>query len=101
MRRALILVPLLFASACGQNSNKQQLQDAANQSDPAAAQVLNGAADNGMNAQDALQQAGQAAASSNTEVNAGVSLQARPNTPQQPNPPASGQPPQKTATNAM
>jgi ribulose kinase len=101
MRRALILAPLLFASACGQGSDKGQLQDAANQSDPAAAQVLNGAAQNGMDPQAALNEAGQAAAGNTADANSAVSMQARPNTAQQPNPPQDGEPPQKTATNAM
>jgi hypothetical protein len=61
MRLPILLTFALTIAACGQ-SNEEQLQEAANQSDPAAAEILNGAAENGMNAQEALQQAGNAAA---------------------------------------
>ena len=69
MRFTLIIPPLALLVACGR-SNKDQLQEAANQSDPAAAAVLNQAAENGVDPQNALAQAGQAAASAN-EVSAG------------------------------
>ena len=99
MRFLAILTAALLISACGQ-SNEEQLQDAANQSDPAAAEVLNGAAENGMNPQDALQEAGNAAAASNADIIA-PAQQARPNTPDNPNPPQDGQPPEKTVANSQ
>ena len=66
MRFPIILTAAMLISACGQ-SNEEQLEDAANPSDPAAAEVLNGAGENGMNPQDALQEAGNAAAASNAD----------------------------------
>ena len=57
-------LPLLLLAACGR-SDEEKLQDAAAQSDPAAAEVLNGAAENGMDPQNALAEAGQAASQSN------------------------------------
>ena len=62
MRFPMIIAATLLMSACG-NSN-EKLSEAANQSDPAAAEVLNGAAENGMDPQEALQEAGNAAAMS-------------------------------------
>lgn len=70
LRLTMLLPSLALIAACGQ-SNKDQLQEAANQSDPAAAAVLNGAAENGTDPQDALAAAGQAAANSNSEMSAG------------------------------
>jgi hypothetical protein len=97
MRLRLGFGAALLLAACGQ-SNKEQLQEAANQSDPAAAAVLNNAAENGMDPQEALQQAGQAAG--NTAVpQDGVTEQARPNSAQNPNPATPGQPPEKITTN--
>ena len=64
MKTALPFAALsLFAlAACGggggQNDASQQLEDAAEVSNPAAANVLEGAAENGAGAQEALQQAG-------------------------------------------
>gem|GEM_PF-2760095 len=54
---------LLALTACGgggeaQQNASQQLEDAAEVSNPAAANILESAAENGTNAQDALQQAG-------------------------------------------
>jgi hypothetical protein len=95
-------VPILVAiAACGGGqSNEEALQNAANQSDPAAAQVLANAADNGMNPQQALEQAGQAAASGNT---AGAppsgSVQARPNLADSPNRTGGTRPPDKVVVN--
>lgn len=66
MRLSLAIALSLVLAAC-QKSEKDQLQEAANQSDPAAAAVLNNAAENGMDPQDALQQAGEAAAANGTE----------------------------------
>jgi hypothetical protein len=63
MRLQIILAGSALITACGQ-SDKEQLQEAANQSDPAAADVLENAAENGMNPQEALQDAGNAAAQS-------------------------------------
>ena len=61
MRNFLILSSALFIAACGDQSNEEQLEEAANQSDPAAAEVLENAAENGMDPQEALQEAGNAA----------------------------------------
>ena len=91
---------LLFAlAACGGQSDEETLQDAANQSDPAAAAVLNGAAENGMDAQNALAAAGdaQAQAQNGTTAPSG-SLQAKPNLPQDSNRPEGGQAPAKVST---
>ena len=61
----LIAAPLLLA-ACGgtspQDNSAEALEEAAEVSDPAAAEVLENAAENGMNPQEALQQAGNAQA---------------------------------------
>jgi len=62
MRKFLILSSAMFLAACGGQSTEEQLEEAANQSDPAAAQVLENAAENGMDPQEALQEAGNAAA---------------------------------------
>ena len=89
---------LLFAlAACGGQSDEETLQDAANQSDPAAAAVLNGAAENGMDAQNALAAAGHAQAQNGTAAPSG-SLQAKPNLPQDSNRPEGGQAPAKVST---
>jgi len=102
MHRLAILSALLLTTACGQQSNEEALRDAANQSDPAAAQVLNQAAEAGVDPQVALEQAGQAAAANNT---AGAppsgSVQAKPNTIQDPNRPPPGQPPEKVVANSQ
>ena len=92
MRFSLMLVAALSLTACGK-SDEERLQDAANQSDPAAAQVLDNAAENGTDPQQALQDAGNAAVASNDMTP--PSIQARPNTRDNPNPPASGQPIEK------
>ena len=99
MRLPIMLTAAMLISACGQ-SNEEQLQDAANQSEPAAAEVLNDAAENGMNPQDALQEAGNAALGSNSD-SLPPSQQARPNTANDPNPPQDGQPPEKTVSNTQ
>jgi len=67
MRRfALALAIPLLLSACGDNSSQnntsEALEEAAEYSDPAAADVLENAADNGMDPQNALQEAGNAQA---------------------------------------
>ena len=95
--------PILLAlAACGQQSNEEALDNAANQSDPAAAAVLENAAENGMNPQDALEQAGQAAAGSNAAGSPpSGSVQARPNLPQDPNRPDGTSPPDKVVVNGQ
>lgn len=76
MRSTLPLLILLAASACSGHASKQdKLDEAAKQSTPEAAQVLNGAAENGMNADDAVNaaaaaQAGNTSASGNSGSNA-------------------------------
>jgi hypothetical protein len=100
----LATATLFFAlAACGgQQSSGEALQSAANQSDPAAAAVLDKAAENGMNPQQALEQAGQAAAASNTPAGPpSGSVQARPNLPQDPNRPEGGAPPEKVVVNGQ
>jgi hypothetical protein len=93
--RAAVPAVFLILAACGQ-SDEAALENAAAQSDPAAAAVLNGAAENGMDPQQALEQAGQAAA-----ANAAAggppsgSVQARPNLPGSPNRKDGTQPPDK------
>ena len=97
--RLAYLPVLLLAAACGQ-SNQDQLQDAANQSDPAAAAVLNGAAENGMDPQAALEAAGNAQLTSNADAQQqNQPMQAKPNLPQDPNRPEGGQPPEKVPVN--
>ena len=68
MVRFLSIAAFGLLTACGQ-SNEEQLREAANQSDPAAAEVLNNAAENGMDPQQALQEAGEAAANSDAGTN--------------------------------
>lgn len=103
MRPTLQMTALLLLTACGGGATEgETLQNAANQSDPAAAQVLANAAENGMNPQEALEQAGEAAAASNS---AGAppsgSVQARPNLPQDPNRPDGTRPPEKVVVNGQ
>jgi hypothetical protein len=69
MRFPMILAVAALLCACGQ-SNEEQLQKAANQSDPAAAAVLNNAAEVGTPPQEALQEAGNAAAEADTPASA-------------------------------
>lgn len=95
--RNISFIPLLvLAAACGQ-SQEDQLEAAANQSDPAAAAVLEGAAENGMNPQAALEAAGEAQVQDGNAAQQEQALQARPNLPQSPNRPEGGEPPQKVA----
>jgi type II secretory pathway component HofQ len=68
MRNLLILSSAVLLAACGGQSNEAQLEEAANQSDPAAAEVLENAAENGMDPQEALQEAGNAAAEADTNA---------------------------------
>lgn len=51
---------ILIAACSGESREEAALENAADQSTPEAAAVLEGAADNGMNAQDALEIAGNA-----------------------------------------
>lgn len=68
MRIVLALTSAIVLAACGNQSDEAQLEEAANQSDPAAAAVLENAAENGMDPQDALQEAGNAAAEADTNA---------------------------------
>ncbi len=100
MLRLATIPALVLLAACGAQSNEDALEDAANQSDPAAAAVLENAAENGMDPQQALEQAGQAART--TAENNGPpsgSVQARPNTREEPNRPEAGEPPEKVTVN--
>lgn len=97
MHRFLPIAAFSLLSACGGKSDEEALQDAANQSDPAAAAVLENAAENGLNPQDALAVAGQAQVANGVEdqQEPNSTLQARPNLPQNPNRPDGSQPPEK------
>lgn len=94
---------LLILSACGGgDETAEQLEDAAGQSDPAAATVLNntaealreqeGPAPPGA-AQDALERAGEAQVQQNSQFSS--TLRAEPNLPNDPNRPPADQPPEK------
>ena len=96
IRVSIVPALALLAAACGQ-SDEDALQDAAEQSDPAAATVLENAAENGMDPQEALAAAGEAAAA-NTGAPEQRSLQAKPNLPGDPNRPEAGEPPAKVET---
>lgn len=95
----LIAIPLLIAG-CGR-SQEERLEEAADQSYPAAAEVLNAAAENGMNAQEALDEAGEAAVRNMQSDNFSANLRARPNTAEQPNPPRAGQPVEQVPANRI
>lgn len=108
MRKPLIIAACVLAAACGKSD--KSLQGAAAQSDPAAANVLESAAANGTDPQQALQDAGNAAAQTVHQANsagdaqttpAPGSLQARPNSLNNPNPRRAGEAPQKTVTNVQ
>ena len=102
MLRIATLPILLALAACGgQQSSEEALDNAANQSDPAAAAVLENAAENGMNPQEALEQAGQAAAGNTAGGPPSGSVQARPNLPQDPNRPDGTRPPEKVVVNGQ
>jgi hypothetical protein len=102
MRPILPLTAFLLLAACsGGQSSEEALDNAANQSDPAAAAVLENAAENGMNPQDALEQAGQAAAGNTANAPPSGSVQARPNLPQDPNRPDGTRPPEKVVVNGQ
>ena len=77
MRLIIPVAALAMLAACsGRASEEDQLDAAADQSTPAAAEVLEGAADNGMNAQDALNEAAEAQAANTAGVEPGVGEQA-------------------------
>jgi hypothetical protein len=92
MLRVLSIPLLLLLGACGQ-SNEEALEEAAEQSDPAAARVLNQAAEAGVPPQEALEMAGEAQVERDVETSS--TLQAKPNLPKDPNRPDAGQPPEK------
>ncbi|URD59699.1 hypothetical protein M8312_07640 [Sphingomonas sp. KRR8] len=88
----------LAACSNSQNPAGKDLGDAANQSDPAAAAVLEQADKNGANEQAALQAAGNAAALNDQAAAQRAQrgpVQAVPNTVQTPNRPDGTQPPKK------
>ena len=101
MLRIATLPALLLLAGCGTQSNEDALQNAANQSDPAAAAVLENAAENGTDPQQALEAAGEAAAQAGAAGQGppSGSVQARPNTREQPNRPEGGEPPAKVVVN--
>ena len=101
MRQILTIaaVPLLLA-ACGR-SDEEKLEDAANQSHPEAAQILEGAAENGMDPQEALARAGNAVVENESGNQRAGNLRARPNTAQNPNPAAPGQPVESVPANQI
>jgi hypothetical protein len=98
--RIVVPLVLLLAACSGQASRKDQLQEAANQPTPEAAQVLNGAAENGLDANQAINEAA-AAQASNASTNAPSREQARPNSAAHPNPPRAGEPPEKVSVNSL
>ncbi len=102
MIRTVPLLMFFALAACGQ-SDEDALQDAANQSDPAAAAVLENAAENGMDPQNALAVAGQAQIANGVEDGGAPSgsLQAKPNLPQDPNRPDGIRPPDKVVVNGQ
>ena len=63
----LVLATLLAACSGGERAEDKRLEEAAEQSTPEAAAVLENAAENGMNAQDALEAAGNAQAGNTAE----------------------------------
>jgi len=101
MRATFALPWFVLLAGCGGQSNEEALENAAEQSDPAAAEVLNGAAENGMNAQDALEQAGQAASENRASGPASGTVQARPNLPESPNRKDGTEPPDKIVVNGQ
>lgn len=101
MRLLPIIALAAGLAACGSNSQNpagKDLGDAANQSDPAAAAVLENADGSGANEQAALQAAGNAAAANDQAAAARAArgpVQAVPNTVQTPNRPDGTTPPRK------
>lgn len=98
MRNQLLLIALVLAGCSGHASKQDQLSAAANQSTPEAANVLAGAAANGMNEEAALNEAAEAQAG-NRET-APTRYQARPNSAKNPNPPKAGEPVEKVPVNS-
>jgi|SRR5579884_3911421 len=99
MHRAFVAALLILAGCSrGHSSDQQNLSNAADQSTPEAAQVLNGAARNGMDVNSALNEAANAQAA-NTSTKASPRLQARPNSAAHPNPKRAGLPPDKIVAN--
>jgi hypothetical protein len=96
MRKAMLrIIPasiFLLIGACGGQSDEEALRNAAEQSDPAAARVLNEAAEAGIPPQEALERAGEAQVRQDADHSS--TIQARPNLPQDPNRPPAGQPPE-------
>ncbi|MFC7537927.1 hypothetical protein ACFQPG_11215 [Sphingomonas sp. GCM10030256] len=97
---------LVLLAACGSTEAPSNLEAAAAQSDPAAAEVLQNAAEAGVNEQDALAAAGQAQVQSRNDTAFGSvgdgsapvansTVQARPNLPGSPNRKDGTQPPDK------
>jgi hypothetical protein len=101
LRLAPLPIILALAACGGGQTSEEALHNAANQSDPAAAQVLANAAENGMNPQQALEQAGQAAAGNSAGGPPSGSVQARPNLPNEPNRPDGTRPPDKVIVNGQ
>ena len=95
LKAALPAAALLLLSACGGGSQAEntadRLEEAAEQSDPAAAQVLQNAADEvsagNMSADQAMQAAGNAQAATVGEQTPPPSMQAQPNRTGQQTPP--------------
>lgn len=96
---SLALLLLSLGGCSGHASREDQLNAAANQSTPEAANVLSGAAQNGMNEQAAINEAGEAQAN-NSATTAPSGFETRPNSAQHPSPPNAGQPPQKLPANS-
>ena len=98
---SVVLTSALALAACSQaDQNESALRAAAEQSDPASAAILENAAANGTDPQEALERAANASAAAENATSDGVSLQARPNLPHSPNRKDGAQPPDKVATPA-
>lgn len=94
-------VVILAVAGCGRSEESgNDLRAAAEQSDPAAAAVLENAADSGADPQAALQQAGNVASLGENASNDGIVAQARPNLPGSPNRKDGTEPPDKIASPA-
>ena len=92
---------ILVIAGCGRSEESgNDFRAAAEQSDPAAAAVLENAADSGADPQAALQQAGNAASLGENAASDGVVAQARPNLPGSPNRKDGTEPPDKVTSPA-
>jgi hypothetical protein len=101
MRILHIAAVILALGGCGRSEESgNDLRAAAEQSDPAAAAVLENAADSGADPQVALQQAGNAASLGENASSDGIVAQARPNLPGSPNRKDGTEPPDKVASPA-